>query len=293
MALEETLAGWTGPSSDTEQAKQERTERMVQDAIAAHKSFESYNIRVFAKGSYANNTNVRADSDVDIAVECAEALYWDEREPGLHKPTGVYEGIWTPEKLRKELTAALQATFDDDVDDSGSTAIRIHSNSARIDADVVPCFTYRYHTGADSCRDGNKIFKRDNTALVNYPDQQLKMGRAKNVDTGLVYKKVVRIFKRIENALAHRGATVLPSYFIECLVFNCPNEVFAEASWTQRVRAALVHFWNALEGPEPIEESARWREANGCVYLFHNKQPWDRTKGRAFVQGAWNYLGLK
>ena len=34
--LEEKLAGWTGPSSDTEQEKQERTERMIREAVAGH-----------------------------------------------------------------------------------------------------------------------------------------------------------------------------------------------------------------------------------------------------------------
>ena len=33
MSLEDTLSGWTGPSSDTEQEKQERTVRMIREAI--------------------------------------------------------------------------------------------------------------------------------------------------------------------------------------------------------------------------------------------------------------------
>ncbi len=33
MSLEEKLFGWTGPSSDTEKAKQDRTERMIRDLI--------------------------------------------------------------------------------------------------------------------------------------------------------------------------------------------------------------------------------------------------------------------
>ena len=62
MALEERLRGWTGPSSDTEQDKQERSERMIRKAIADHPPFRGCNLSVYAKGSYANNTNVRADN---------------------------------------------------------------------------------------------------------------------------------------------------------------------------------------------------------------------------------------
>lgn len=86
MSVEDTLAGWTGPSSATEQDKQDRTERMVKEAIASHESFEDCSLKVYAKGSYAN-TNVKADSDVDIAVECTECVYWEEQSPGAHPPS--------------------------------------------------------------------------------------------------------------------------------------------------------------------------------------------------------------
>src|SRR6266404_8853729 len=85
MTPEDTLAGWTAPSSDTEQEKQERTERMIREAVAAHKPFAQSRLNIYAKGSYANNTNVRADSDVDVAVECTEAVYWDQEKPGLYQ----------------------------------------------------------------------------------------------------------------------------------------------------------------------------------------------------------------
>ena len=90
MRLEDQLKGWTGPSSPTEQDKQDRTERMVREAVAAHKAFAGCSLTVYAKGSYANNTNVRTDSDVDIAVQCHEAEYWDEATPGTHKSSGSY-----------------------------------------------------------------------------------------------------------------------------------------------------------------------------------------------------------
>src|SRR2546427_10174527 len=131
MALEDTLAGWTAPSSDTEQEKQERTERMIREAVAARKPLAECQLSIYAKGSYANNTNVRADSDVDVAVQCTEAVYWDEEKPGLYQPTSQYQGSWTPEKLRSELGAALTAKFPGQVT-SGTTAFEIKSGSARV-----------------------------------------------------------------------------------------------------------------------------------------------------------------
>lgn len=68
------------PSSSSEQDRQERAQRMIREAIETHAPFEGVAIDVYAKGSYANNTNVRLDSDVDIVVECRECMFYDYAE---------------------------------------------------------------------------------------------------------------------------------------------------------------------------------------------------------------------
>lgn len=291
MSLEDKLSGWTGPSSDTEQDKQNRTERMIRQAIDSHEPFNDCTLKVYAKGSYANNTNVRSDSDVDIAVECTEVLYWEESEKGNHTPGKPYEGIWTPAKLRIELLSAMEAKFSGQVDSSGSTAIQINSNSARVDADVVPCFSFRYYMKHGS-RDGTKIFKTDGSNIVNYPAQQMENGIAKNKRTGYAYKKGARLLKRIENTMAKDETfRELPSFFMECLACNCPDNIFSYPTWTECLRAMLLHIWSNLQGDEPTSD--RWVEVNECFFLFHSNQKWTREDGREFAKAAWNYFGLK
>lgn len=290
MSLEDQLSGWTGPSSDTEKDKQDRTERMIHQAIDAHAAFNNCSLKVYAKGSYANNTNVRSDSDVDIAVECTDVLYWGEDETGINTPGNPYEGVWTPSKLRAELISALKIKFSNQVDTSGSIAIQINSSLARVDADVVPCFSYRYYMKHGS-RSGTKIFNTGGSSIVNYPAQQSDNGITKNKQTGYQYKKGARLLKRIENKMAEDGAfRELPSFFIECLAYNCPSSVFARSTWTDRLREMLVHIWNELEGDEPSE--GRWVEVNDCFYLFHSTQKWSREDGREFAKAAWNYFGF-
>lgn len=291
MSLEDQLIRWTKPSSDTEKDKQDRTERMIRQAIDSHAAFDDCSLNIYAKGSYANNTNVRTDSDVDIAVECTDVLYWDEAEKGIHKSGGKYEGIWTPSKLRSELVAAMKAKFPNQVDDSGTTAIQINSSSSRVDADVVPCFSYRYYMNSGTM-DGTKIFKTQGGSIVNYPKQQLEYGTEKNNSTNYAYKKGARLLKRIENNMAAEGKfRELPSFFIESLAFNCPNSIFDGSSWVDRLRGMLSHIWDELQGDEP--EVGRWVEANQCFYLFHSSQKWTREDGRDFANAAWNYFGFK
>jgi hypothetical protein len=291
MSLEDKLAAWTRPSSDTEQDKQDRTERMIRQAIDSHVAFNNCSLKVYAKGSYANNTNVRSDSDVDIAVECTDVQYWGESEKGNHPPSEPYKGIWTPANLRAELLAAMNAKFSGQVDSSSSTAIQINSSSARVDADVVPCFSYRYYMKEES-RDGTKIFKTDGSTIVNYPAQQLANGIAKNNRTAHAYKKGARLLKRLENAMAEDGTfRELPSFFMECLAYNCPDNAFFHPTWTECLRAMLFHIWNNLQGDEP--SSGRWLEVNECLFLFRQNQKWTREDGREFAKVAWNYFGFK
>lgn len=293
MSLENKLSNWTAPSSDTEQEKQERTERMIREAVNAHAPFDAASLHVFVKGSYANNTNVRADSDVDIAVELTDLFYWDEASPGVHTNGGRYIGPWTPEILRTELEAALIAKFGR-IDTSSAVAIQVNSNTARVDADVVPCISYRYYFRHGGYREGTKIFPKSGRSIVNYPAQQLKNGRAKNLRTGYAFKKAVRILKRIENEMSERSVfRELPSFFMECLAYNCPDDAFSDSTWTAVIRALLVYIWEGLQGnQEPSDESARWLEVNDCFYLFHPDQKWSRADGREFAYAAWNHLGF-
>lgn len=265
---------------------------MIREAVKAHAPFNDCSLTVYAKGSYANNTNVKADSDVDIAVQCGNVVYWEEATPGVHPSSTPYRGIWTPSRLRSELETALKAKFPGQVHSSGSTAFRVNSNTARVDADVVPCFNYRYYFSSDNYREGAKVIKTDGASLVNYPQQQITNGTNKNSRTNTYYKKAVRIMKRVENAMVDAGAhREVPSFFVECLVYNCPDSIFLKPTWTETVRGIIVHLWNGLEGVEPSVASERWLEINECKHLFHSAQAWSRQDGRDFAKAAWNYLG--
>lgn len=292
MVTEEKLASWTGSSSPTEQDKQERTERMIREAIDEHDGFDGYRsgFTVYAKGSYANNTNVKSDSDVDVVVECTDVCYWEEHDPaqGGHASGEPYTGPWTPEKLRQEIASALEKKFPGAVT-AGSTAFEVNASSARVNADVVPSFTYKLYFADGDFIQGTKVFKKDGTSVVNYPKLQLERGRAKNTRTNNYYKKTVRILKRLENELVSKGLTeAVPSYLLECLIYNCPDEYFSRSTWRGTMRGCLADIFNSTMGPEPDEN--RWLEANGVKYLFHYAQKWTRAQVHKFASDAWDYM---
>jgi hypothetical protein len=77
MDWEQWLRESGAPPSDTEDEKRKRTEQQVREALQKHPALQGKAYSVYAKGSYANTTNVRLNYDVDIAVEYRGYFYSD------------------------------------------------------------------------------------------------------------------------------------------------------------------------------------------------------------------------
>ncbi|MFD3411695.1 nucleotidyltransferase [Streptomyces cyaneofuscatus] len=182
-ALEEKLARYKARSSDTEKEKQERAERMVRTAVGAWTGFDGVSLSFLPKGSYKNNTNVRADSDVDIAVVHGGFHYFNDSTLGegdkiIRRPITCkrYDGV----EFRAELEKAMRSAYGTDCDTSGSTAIEIAENGGRVKADVVPSFQHRkyYYDAQGNVRyfEGTTTRRTNGEWVVNYPDQQYANG---------------------------------------------------------------------------------------------------------------------
>lgn len=291
---ETLLSTWIKPSSADEQTQQDRAERMVITAIKAHRNLKTAGLKVYAKGSYPNNTNVRRDSDVDIAVQCTACQYYyylPGKEP--QEPTSsVYEGEWTPTYLRSELQKALVEAFGSAAVSAGKIALTVSAvPGSRPSADVVPSFNYVLYDDAYriSRREGACVFPKGKTQkIVNWPAQQLSNGRLKNTSTGGRYKRFVRALKNAENELVRLGRIEeLPSYFMECLVWNVANLTLQRGtSLSDGFRATLYELWDCLNNGATSE----WTEPNRNKYLFRSSQSWSAADAKAIVLGTWNYL---
>jgi len=77
MDWEVWLRSAVKPPSDNEDSKRATTEAQIHKALAAYECLKGKPYRVYVKGSYANNTNVRLNYDVDIAVEYYGYFYHD------------------------------------------------------------------------------------------------------------------------------------------------------------------------------------------------------------------------
>ena len=298
--LEKKLQTYKGPSSSTEQDKQDRAERMVRAAVDAWAKEQEVPVSYTVKGSYANNTNVRADSDVDIAVVHGAFHYFDnsalrdEDKAPRNPPTmRRFEGA----NFRRNLQSSLKDKFGDACDITGSTAIELMENSGRVSADIVPSYThitYYYDSlGRVAQHNGQIVYKLDGSTVINYPNQQKANGIAKNIATGTRYKQLVRILKRLENDLVAADVIEpLPSYFMECLGYRAPDKYFGDASsnpLTADLKAVTGYIYNEIKNGR----ASNWLEPNEIKPLFASSNKWTAADAQNLMLQIWILLDLE
>ncbi|MFF8947591.1 nucleotidyltransferase [Streptomyces sp. NPDC014940] len=285
------ISKWKNPPGPSEQARLERAERMVKDAVRRHEPFRGLDITVAAKGSYPNKTNVRGDSDVDIMVKLNDPYHTDGLASWWWGQPARYTGPWTKAKLREEVHAALTSYFGW-VDAEHNIAFYVPEVlGSRPSIDVVPCFKWvKYDLAAPEGEHvGSVVYGRNGKPIINWPELQLINGRTKNTNTSYRYKFVVRVLKNVENDLAAQGVIkALPSYFSECLIYNVPDHIFLAGDLDDAVRSSLKEVYRQLRsfmGPQIM-----W-EPNGMKRVFGEGQKWNTKDARELIEGAWHYLG--
>lgn len=254
-------------------------------------------VRVSAKGSYANNTNVRLDSDVDVAVEWRDQFKVDYFGDAVGKTSAQLgytsaTDVLSADELRGRVQAALVSAFGSGaVDASGKTAIRVKGGANTLDADVVPCFALHRYYAPHQFHEGQRLFPRGGGYKDNWPEQNKTNGNKKNTATGHRYKGLIRAVKRLENEMLDQKVlpAEVPGYLIECLVWNVPNADFGHLKVLSDARHILAHLFNNTRSDN---ECSEWGEVNELKYLFRPSQKWSRQQAHGFVSAAWDYIGF-
>jgi len=294
MGWESTFESWANPPGETEQTKCDNALRAIRKAIDASATLSKKSIAVFAQGSYCNRTNVRQDSDVDVCVLCDNSFFFDIPEAMTRNDFGLNSpATYTYSAYKSDVSTALTSYFGNDGVKRGKKAFDIHQNTYRIDADAVPCFEYRRYEADGSHLTGVAFDPDGGARIINWPEQNYENGVAKNKITGQRFKDVVRIMKRLRNKMADEEiepAEPIPSFLIECLVWNVPDDDFRHDTYTADVRHALAHLFNKTR---KFDDCKEWGEINELKYLFRSGQPWTMEKAHAFISAAWDYIGFE
>lgn len=292
---EEQLKTFAAPLSDTEQKKCYNAIHMVKDVLKGlgftddegststpdEKTYaypyklrnpnSDRKVKIFVQGSYANNTNVRTESDVDIAVVQEEIFIPLYREGITYADYGFSIAPKPKKSFKDEVEECLRKKFREDVKRKNK-AIRINGNTYRMDADAVPCRRYRdyskdYDSNPDNYVGGIVITPDTGEKIINYPEQHLTNGVEKNRNTNRYYKRMVRVIKKMKYLMCeddnyHNVAENVSSFGLESLLWNIPDSVFTEYPNYQLTFEYLINYLDSN-----AYSISRYKEVNGIKIL--------------------------
>ncbi len=215
---------------------------------AAGTPYANKNFKVFLQGSYGNDTNVYAESDVDVVIRIDDIYFYDRSalnpEHAATFTRNFVPATYSYADFKNHVSLALRSSYGDNVS-SGDRAMKIAAAGARRSADVVVAAEFQRHYSGTIVPGhfidrGICFFTPNGSQIVNYPKQHSDNCTSKHQATNQWFKPTVRIFKNMRNRLVAAGVIergVAPSYFIEGMVYNVPNDRFG-GSYSETVAAA-------------------------------------------------------
>lgn len=291
---EDTLTNWTRPPSDSEQTKLENSESMVRDAINSDEKLKSKSTETFGQGSYANNTNVRLNSDIDINVRYTGGFYYDLPKDKSRDDYGL-----------NNLTTYSYSEFKDDVENAlvrkfgrsevvrNDKCITIKANSYRIETDVVPTWNYRRYSENGNYVPGAKFKSDKGNWVTNFPKQHISNGIDKNSNTNRRFKRLTRLHRQLRYKMIAKGEHVsdnITSFLLECLVWNVPNSIMNNYdTWTEKLRESIIYIYDKTKTDDTCKD---WGEISELFYLFHSGRKWSREDVNSYMLLLWNHLGF-
>lgn len=193
------------------------------------------NVDVHLQGSYGNNTNVWADSDVDIVLCHTGAFYYDisgmsQAQQGAFTAAFSANARYVYTDFKRDAESFITRLYNGVV--TGKKALHIPGNNNRRNADVLVCQEFRryysYEPGLHGCHYGVALYV-NGSRIENFPKQHAENCTAKHQATNQNFKRVVRVFKNMRNTMIEKGLLadkVASSYFIEGMLYNVPNDKF-------------------------------------------------------------------
>lgn len=295
MPIPETqLETWSHQGSVTQSSATYNTIKNALEAAGTPYAGKSYS--VFLQGSYGNDTNIYAESDVDIVIKLDDcwqsdlgALSQDEKDAYKNAFVDVTYGYV---HFKRDVLKVLTDKYGSDTK-AGDKAIAIAASGNRRKADVIAAIQFRRYYKFKSAYDqsydeGICFYNAAGERIANYPKQHSANLTSKHQNSNKWLKPMVRVLKNLRGKIVDKGAIaagVAPSYYLEGLLYNVPDEKF-----TGSFQDCFV---NAINWIQKEAEKNKLVCANEQYYLLRDNQHtcWPTANCETFLNSAidlWN-----
>ena len=291
---ESQLETWSHQGSITQSAE---TYGAIKSALEVNTApYYQKNYKVFLQGSYGNDTNIYAESDVDVIIQLDDVYYSDISNLSSDDKEA-YNSAFIPatysfDEYKKDVRKVLEDRFGKDVT-VGAKALTVAANGNRRKSDVIAGMQYRRYYSFKSSQnasfdEGICFFDESNKLIANYPKQHSANLTSKHQNTNEWLKPMVRILKNLRSKLVVEGLIEpggAPSYFLEGLLYNVPSVKFGSSYGDS--------FVNAINWIQQEADKTKLVCANEQYYLLWNHSPtsWEKADAEKFLTAAiklWN-----
>ena len=235
---EPQLETWSHQGSITQSSNTYNTIKSVLEASTT--PYAGKDFKVFLQGSYGNDTNIYAESDVDIVIRLDDSFHRDleslsDDEKSAYNQA-VRDATYTHADFKRDVLSVLKKQYSSAVK-AGDKAIAINASGSRRKSDVIVATQFRRYikfrsAGNSEYVEGICFFNSDGERITNYPKQHSENMTAKHQAASKRLKPIVRVFKNIRSRMIEDGLIktgIAPSYYIEGLLYNVPNEKFTNS----------------------------------------------------------------
>jgi hypothetical protein len=212
MAIPESqLDTWSHQGSVTQSSNTYNAIKSVLDAGTT--PYAGKNFSVFLQGSYGNDTNIYAESDVDIVVRLDDCFQSDlsdltEGEKAAYR-SAFADATYTHVDFKRDVLATLTTQYGSAVK-AGDKAIAIDASGTRRKADVIVAIEYRRYLKFRSTYDtefveGICFWNGKGELIANYPKQHSANLTTKHQNTSAWLKPMARVFKNMRSRMVEDG----------------------------------------------------------------------------------------
>lgn len=240
---------------------------------------DKYNIQiaVFLQGSYANNTNVKGRSDVDIAVVLLNQFNPTYNSSTyLHQQNKInYSNTNNYINIKNIIEKGFIEYFGKDYVVRHDKCINIKPTRERNNIDVVPAIQFSDYTqyynyyNMNNDRNGTLIQTDKGKVIINYPFAHIENSYKKHYATLRRYRKFVRIMKYLMYDMQNENiaeAKDVSSFGVESLMFSITNDYYLSYNYMglgTQFNWLIDIFIHMLSN-----NYHNWVEANGIKPLF-------------------------
>jgi len=154
---ESQLKTWSNQGATVGSAN---THKSIRNALDEHVWPNGMNYNAYLQGSYANHTNIRGNSDVDLVIE-SSSVFRSNLNEDEKRHLDIGRGRYNYWDFRGEVLKALALYYGASlIDASGQKSIKIAASSNRLAADVVPCITYKHYYNLSVVAEGITFWTR-------------------------------------------------------------------------------------------------------------------------------------